>query len=75
MILTIVKITVKVIRDPEGKYSWKGHYILPLGGNKVGIAGNTSDITAEIQAAFTDTKYSFNICIMNHAKLLTLILS
>ena len=49
----------EVIQDPECKFSWIGHDIVPLGGIRVGINGEEYDLTPEIQTDFTDTRYNF----------------
>ena len=50
----------KVIRNVEGKISWGGKEVNPLGGNRVEIDAEEYNLTPEIQRAFTDTRYNFN---------------
>ena len=50
----------EVIRDLEGKFAWKGHDFVPLGGNLVGNIDEDYDLTPEIQTAVTGTRYKIN---------------
>ena len=67
----IVKIFQKVIRDAEGKFSWGGKEVIPLGGNGAEIDGEENNLTPEIQRAFTDTRYNFNNIDMDDESILT----
>ena len=49
----------KVIRDAEGKFSWSGKEVNPLGLKRVEIDGEEYNLTPEIQRAFTDTIIHF----------------
>ena len=46
----------EVIRDAEGKFSWAGEEVIPLGGNRFEINGEEYKLTLKIQRAFTDTR-------------------
>ena len=61
----------KVIRDAEGRFSWNGKEVTPLGGNKFEINGEEYDLTPEILSAFTDTRYNFNNINMDDESVLT----
>ena len=61
----------KVIRNAEGKFSWGGKKVNPLGGNRVEIDAEEYNLTPEIQRAFTDTRYNFNNIDMDDESVLT----
>ena len=61
----------KVIRNAEGKFSWGGKEVNPLGGNRVEIDGEEYNLTPEIQRPFTDTRYNFNNIDMDDESVLT----
>ena len=61
----------EVKQDPECKFPWIRHDIVPLGGIRVRINGEEYDLTPEIQTAFTDTRYKFNNSISDDESVLT----
>ena len=49
----------KTIRNTEGKLTWNGVIIKPLGDNRVKIGNDEYNLTPEIQKALTQTNYNF----------------
>ena len=61
----------KTLRNAEGKFSWGGKEINPLGGNRVEIDGEKYNLNPGSQRAFTDTRYNFNNIDMDDESVLT----
>ena len=52
------KIDFKLVRNPEGKFTWNGEVFHPLRGNRFGIKGNEYGLTPEIQIVRTSSKHT-----------------
>ena len=54
--MNVGKKLFKILRYPEGNFSWIGSDVIPLRGNRVRINIVDYDLTPEIQAVVNDTK-------------------